>query len=133
MINSFIMLHGLPISAIVALSIFHEISINLALLFWNKSTEIMVVCLLEHLIFPVNQDHKLVIWACNSSSKLFQPVYCLKLGTTGNSSLFLWLISLFRFFPFFSFKKGVLQLGKHLSKSILEKQNNMRKLRKVKP
>lgn len=66
------MSHGLPIFAIVVLSIVHEISINLVLLFWNESTEIMVVCLLEHLIFPINQDHKLVIWA---SSKLFQPVY----------------------------------------------------------
>lgn len=54
----FIMSHILPIFAAVPLSIFHEISINLVLLFWNESTEIMVVCLLECLIFPVNQDHK---------------------------------------------------------------------------
>lgn len=132
MINFFIMSHILPIFATVALYIFHEISINSVLLFWNESTQIMVVCFLECLIFPVNQDHKhdLYYGPVMVYPSYFSQFILLKIENHRKLFPFPLTHITFQTFFLFSLKK---MSWKHSSKSTSEKQSNMRKLREVKP
>lgn len=97
------MSHILPIFAAVPLSVLHEISINLVLLFGNESTEIMVVCLLECLIFPVNHDHKhgLQYRHVMVYPSYFSQFTLFKIENHRKLFLFLWTHITFHIFPLF--------------------------------